>query len=64
MRFGAIDLGSNSVRCLAVRVCGGALEYIDSGAWITRLAEGIGGGVVPSMPSARRFCSWAVRAFL
>ena len=46
MRFGAIDLGSNSVRCLAVRVCGGALEYIDSGAWITRLAEGIGGGVV------------------
>ena len=46
MRFGAIDLGSNSVRCLAVRARGEVLEYIDSGAWITRLAEGIGGGVV------------------
>ena len=46
MRFGAIDLGSNSVRCLAVRVRGGVLEYIDSGAWITRLTEGIGGGAV------------------
>lgn len=46
MRFGAIDLGSNSIRCLAVRVRGGALEYIDSGAWITRLTEGISGGTV------------------
>ncbi|HON34597.1 MAG TPA: phosphatase [Synergistales bacterium] len=46
MRFGAIDLGSNSVRCLAVSARGRALEYINSGVWITRLTEGIGGGNV------------------
>ena len=55
MRFGAIDLGSNSVRCLAVRARGRALEYINSGVWITRLTEGIGGGNVSvgDIPLAR-----------
>jgi exopolyphosphatase/guanosine-5'-triphosphate,3'-diphosphate pyrophosphatase len=44
LRFGALDLGSNSVRCLAVTIVGSVLEYIDSRVWITRLTEGIGEG--------------------
>ena len=44
LRFGALDLGSNSVRCLAVTIVGRVLEYIDSRVWITRLTEGIGEG--------------------
>lgn len=41
MRFGAVDLGSNSVRCLAVSASGGVLEYVASGVWISRVTEGI-----------------------
>jgi exopolyphosphatase/guanosine-5'-triphosphate,3'-diphosphate pyrophosphatase len=41
LRFGAVDLGSNSVRCLAVSVSGGVLEYVASGVWISRVTEGI-----------------------
>lgn len=50
--FGSIDIGSNSVRCLAVRFRGGVLEYIGSGAWITRLTEGIEDGIYEIRPGA------------
>lgn len=43
-KFGSIDLGSNSVRCLVVSWKEGVLEYISSGIWISRLTEGIGEG--------------------
>lgn len=51
-RFGAIDAGSNSVRCLAVTLRSGVLEYASSGVWITRLTEGIGRGVYEIRPEA------------
>lgn len=51
-RFGAIDIGSNSVRYLAVDFCGGVLGYRGSGAWITRLTEGIGSGIYEIGPDA------------
>jgi exopolyphosphatase/guanosine-5'-triphosphate,3'-diphosphate pyrophosphatase len=40
-RFGAVDLGSNSVRCLGVAGDGGTLKYLFSGRWATRLSEGM-----------------------
>lgn len=52
IRFGAIDAGSNSVRCLVVEFRGGVLEYAGSGAWITRLTEGIGSGAYEIRPQA------------
>lgn len=41
MKWGALDIGSNSVRCLAVERKGNELLYLASGAWITRLTEGL-----------------------
>ncbi|HPE91966.1 MAG TPA: phosphatase, partial [Synergistales bacterium] len=52
LKFGAIDCGSNSVRCLAVLHRDGILEYVDSGAWITRLTEGIESGEYRIAPKA------------
>jgi exopolyphosphatase/guanosine-5'-triphosphate,3'-diphosphate pyrophosphatase len=59
--FGSIDIGSNSVRCLAAGFRGGVLEYIDSGAWITRLTEGIEGGIYEIRPEAVTRTADAVR---
>lgn len=39
--FGAIDLGSNSVRCLGVFYEKRKLRYLFSGRWTTRLSEGM-----------------------
>lgn len=39
--FGAIDLGSNSVRCLGVVHENRRLKYLLSGRWNSRLSEGI-----------------------
>ena len=39
-RFGALDVGSNSVRTLVVEHRGGALRYVASSSEITRLAQG------------------------
>lgn len=61
MKFAAIDVGSNSVRCLAVSSRGGVLEYIGSGVWITRLTEGIGSGSYEVRPEAIGRTSVAVR---
>ncbi|MDO9508386.1 MAG: phosphatase [Thermovirgaceae bacterium] len=61
LMLGAIDAGSNSVRCLAVSSHGGVLEYIGSGAWITRLTEGIGGGRYEVRPDALGRTAAAVR---
>ncbi len=61
MKFGAIDVGSNSVRCLAVSSRGGVLEYIASGAWITRLTEGIGSGSYEVRPEAVGRSATAIR---
>lgn len=42
--LGVIDVGSNSVRALAVGYTEGCLLYLASGAWISRLAQGVGEG--------------------
>ncbi|HDQ93131.1 MAG TPA: phosphatase [Synergistetes bacterium] len=52
VKYGAIDCGSNSLRCLAVEYGEGILEYVDSGVWITRLTEGIGSGKYSIRPEA------------
>ena len=43
-RLGVIDVGSNSVRALAVGYTEGRFVYLASGAWISRLAQGVGEG--------------------
>lgn len=43
-RFGALDVGSNSVRMLVVERQGRSLRYVDSSAEITRLTQGWGTG--------------------
>jgi exopolyphosphatase/guanosine-5'-triphosphate,3'-diphosphate pyrophosphatase len=43
-RLGVIDVGSNSVRALAVGCIEGRFVYLASGAWISRLAQGVGEG--------------------
>ena len=40
-RFGAIDIGSNSLRFLAVASEDDFLHYLDSGIWTVRLAQGM-----------------------
>ena len=40
-QLGAVDLGSNSLRCLVVDYLDGKLMYKTSGLWITRISEGI-----------------------
>lgn len=44
MKLAAIDIGSNSVRYLAVEVRSGEMRYLASGTSVTRLTEGIGEG--------------------
>ncbi|MFP4481737.1 MAG: phosphatase [Thermovirgaceae bacterium] len=39
--FGAVDLGSNSVRCLGVFYEERKLRYLFSGRWVTRFSEGM-----------------------
>lgn len=46
MKFAAIDVGSNSVRYLAVELRGHEMVYLASGTKVTRLTEGIGEGPV------------------
>lgn len=46
MNWGALDIGSNSVRYLAVRIHEGRMAYLASGTEVTRLTEGIAGGNV------------------
>lgn len=43
-RYATIDIGSNSLRFLAVESCADSLYYLDSGIWTVRLAEGMGRG--------------------
>ena len=43
-RLGVIDVGSNSVRALAAGYTEGRFVYLASGAWISRLAQGVGEG--------------------
>lgn len=61
IRFGAIDAGSNSVRCLAVDLRSGVLGYVGSGAWITRLTDGIGSSEYDIRPEALERTVEAVR---
>ncbi|AER66274.1 Ppx/GppA phosphatase [Thermovirga lienii DSM 17291] len=44
VNLGAVDLGSNSLRCLVVGYAKKRLTYRASGLWITRITEGIGSG--------------------
>ncbi len=46
MKYAALDVGSNSVRYLAVEFREGHLIYLASGTEVTRLTEGIGEGRV------------------
>ena len=50
-RFGALDVGSNSVRMLVVERQDGSLRYVESSAEITRMTQGWGtdakGDVLP-----------------
>lgn len=64
MRFAAIDIGSNSVRYLAVEVRGSEMIYLASGTEVTRLTEGIGEGQVLVKPQALRRTCRAVRKHL
>lgn len=54
-RFGALDIGSNSVRTLVVEQQGRVLHYVTSSSSITRLTEGWGEGrgVLQSEPLSR-----------
>ncbi len=52
--FGAIDLGSNSVRCLGVFYEDRKLRYLFSGRWATRLSEGMTDEKRNISPSALR----------
>ena len=64
MRRCAIDIGSNSVRCLIADVSDdGAVRPVDRGLVTTRLAEGLGETGVIGREAARRTIS-AVRQFL
>lgn len=44
LNLGAVDLGSNSLRCLVVGYVKGKLIYKASRLWITRITEGIASG--------------------
>ncbi|QTX31635.1 phosphatase [Aminithiophilus ramosus] len=52
MRVAVIDLGSNSVRSLAVDVDGDVLRLVDATSTITRFTEGIGEGAFSPRPEA------------
>ena len=43
-RFGTVDIGSNSLRFLAVERASGLLCYLDSGIWTIRLGRGLRDG--------------------
>lgn len=52
MRFGAVDAGSNSVRCLAVEWSKGTLARINSTVDITRLSMGVSKGAFSILPES------------